>query len=363
MYGGTKKALTLLLWGALGAGGLYVGLRWLLPWMAPFLIAAALARLIEPVVNYLRSQRWPRSLAAGVCTTAMLAAVGLILRLVVGGVVGELKGLAAQMPALVEGITRAVGKLEGWLRRTIDNTGGALESYLLSALDALPEQLGRLPSALSARILGFLSGFAGRTPAILLFTVTTCLGVYFISASYPEIMRFLQRQIPLRWRSRAEDMRKDLKGTLGHWLKAQLMMAGFTFGELLLAFFLLKLDYAILLALLTAVIDALPVLGAGAVLLPWAAVEFLTGNYPLGVGLVITYGAVTLVRQCIQAKLLGDQLGLHPVASLVAVYIGYRAMGVWGMLLFPMLFITLKQLNDRGVLTLWRKEDAPHASQ
>jgi len=140
-------------------------------------------------------------------------------------------------------------------------------------------------------------------------------------------------------------------------------MAGFTFGELLLAFLLLKLDYAILLALLTAVIDALPVLGAGALLLPWAAVELLTGNYPLGVGLVITYGAVTLIRQCIQAKLLGDQLGLHPVASLIAVYIGYRAMGVWGMILFPMLFITVKQLNDRGVLTLWRKEETPHVSK
>jgi len=216
LYGGTKKALTMLLWGALGAGGLYVGLRWLLPWMAPFLIAVALARLIEPVVSYLRSQHWPRSLAAGLCTTAMLAAAGLLLRLVIGGVVGELKDLIAQLPALVAGITHAVGNLEGWIRRTIDNTGGALENYLLSALNTLPEQLGRLPSVLSGKILGFLSGFAGRTPAILLFTVTTCLGVYFISASYPEIMRFLQRQVPLRWRARAEDMRKDLKWRGSH---------------------------------------------------------------------------------------------------------------------------------------------------
>ena len=95
--------------------------------------------------------------------------------------------------------------------------------------------------------------------------------------------------------------------------------------------------------LLTAVVDALPVLGAGTVLLPWALYEMLTGQVPLALGLAITYAAVTVLRSAIQAKLLGDQLGLHPLASLAAIYAGWTLCGVLGMLLFPILAICVKQ--------------------
>ena len=109
------------------------------------------------------------------------------------------------------------------------------------------------------------------------------------------------------------------------------------------AFLLLRLRYALLLALLTAVVDALPVLGVGTVLLPWALYELLTGQVPLALGLAITYAAVTVLRSAIQAKLLGDQLGLHPLASLAAIYAGWTLGGVMGMLLFPILAICVKQ--------------------
>ena len=116
------------------------------------------------------------------------------------------------------------------------------------------------------------------------------------------------------------------------------------------AFLLLRIDYALLLAALTAVIDALPVLGTGVVLIPWAVYDLLTGATARAIGLAVTYAAVTLLRQSIQAKLLGDQLGLHPLATLVSIYVGWRTCGVWGMLLFPILAITGKQLLDSGVL-------------
>ena len=115
---------------------------------------------------------------------------------------------------------------------------------------------------------------------------------------------------------------------------------------------LLGLRYALLLAVLTAVIDALPVLGAGTVLLPWAVYDLLTGNVPLALGLAITYAAVTVLRSAIQAKLLGDQLGLHPLASLAAIYAGWTLWGVMGMLLFPILAICVKQALPG--LELWR---------
>jgi sporulation integral membrane protein YtvI len=358
MYGGTKRALNLFLLAAVGCAGLYAGLRWLLPWAAPFLVALVLARAIEPAVSFFCSQRWPRSLAAGVCTTALLLSLGLGIRLIIGGAVSELRAFSVRLPELIEGLTGAVSLLEERAMRLIDRTDGALSEYLLSALESVRNSLAEVPTMLSGKILSFLSAFAERTPSILLFTITACIGVYFISSAFPEIRAFASRQIPLRWRSRARELRNDLRNSLGHWLKAQLILSGITFVELFLALLLLRVRYALLLALVISVIDALPVLGAGTVLVPWAVVEFLIGSYPMGLGLVITYAAITLVRQCIQAKLLGDQLGLHPVASLLAVYVGFRTLGIWGMLLFPLLFVTVKQLNDRGILRLWKTEES-----
>ena len=109
------------------------------------------------------------------------------------------------------------------------------------------------------------------------------------------------------------------------------------------AFALLRVDYALLLALATALIDALPVLGTGTVLLPWALRMLLTGNVPLGVGLVLTYAGVTVTHQSIQAKLLGDQLGLHPLATLGAIWLGFRVWGVAGMIVFPLLAVCARQ--------------------
>ena len=127
-----------------------------------------------------------------------------------------------------------------------------------------------------------------------------------------------------------------------------------TFFELLAAFLLLKVKGAALIAALTAFVDALPVFGTGIVLVPWAVYSLILGDTARGIGLLICWGVVNLVRSCVQAKLLGDRIGLSPLASLLAVYVGWRAWRVWGMLLFPIVLAVLSQLNDKGIIRLWR---------
>ena len=120
-------------------------------------------------------------------------------------------------------------------------------------------------------------------------------------------------------------------------------MAAITFAEVLPGLWLLGVERAALISLAIAVIDALPVFGAGAVLIPWAAAALLLGDTPLGLGLLILWGVVTLVRNCVQAKLLGDQLGLHPLVTLMAIYAGWRLASVAGMVLFPMAALLVQQ--------------------
>ena len=174
--------------------------------------------------------------------------------------------------------------------------------------------------------------------------------------AFPKINAFILAQLPVGFRQRLEGLGADLRGSFGGFMRAQLILMAMTFIELLIAFLLLGVRGALGIAAVTALIDALPVFGTGVVLVPWAAYCLLLGDIRRGIALLVCWGLVNLVRSCTQAKLLGDQIGLDPITSLLAIYVGWQVWGVWGMLLFPILFVTLRQLNDRGVIHLWRSE-------
>ena len=120
------------------------------------------------------------------------------------------------------------------------------------------------------------------------------------------------------------------------YLRAYLFLGFLTFLQAFIGLAVLKIPYAFLLALAIAIVDVLPLLGTGVILIPWALIALLTGNVPLAIGLGILYGITTAVRQILEPKLIGDGLGLHPLLSLVAMYAGLRLFGVWGMILAPL---------------------------
>ena len=334
-----NAALTVLC----AAAALYAAVRWLLPWAAPFLLAFAAAALLEPAVSGLRRRGLPRALAAGLCLLGTLGAAAALLWLLLRRLALELSELAARAPEIVRVLSDTIARWESAMQELLSRAPEGIGAWLEKALRGAGESVLRWPEVLSGRILRLLSSMAAGAPAALLFTVTAVIGTYFISAMYPDLLHMTARLLPERFLYRARRLRRDLRRTLGRWLRAQGIMLGITFAMLAAAFALLRVDYALLLALVTALIDALPVLGAGTVLLPWAAWLLLTGSVPLGVGVALTYAAVTVTHQCIQAKLLGDQLGLHPLLTLAAIWLGFRVWGVAGMLTFPLLAVCVKQ--------------------
>lgn len=349
-----KFLVNLLLW-ALCAGVFLVCARYLLPWMLPFLIALGLAALLEPAVRLLISRgRFPRAAASGVCTLLLLAALATLLVWGAAGAVGELAELTGSLPELLGSFLDSLDSLESRAMRYIGSAPAPVREYLREALDALEEQLAALPAALSGKLPGLISAAVEKTPLVLLFAVTAGLGTYFMSASYPSVKAFVLRQIPEKFRDSVRVVRDDLSHTLGRWLRAQGLLMIVTFAVLSVGFLLLRIGYPVLIAALTAVIDALPVLGTGTVLIPWALYCFLTGNYARGAGLALCYAAATILRSTLQAKLIGDQLGLHPIVSLFSIYLGFRVCGVFGMLLFPLAAVMLCRLNERGIVKLWK---------
>ncbi len=349
------RCFSFVLYGATAIGGLWLCLRFLLPWASPFLLAFALAALMEPLVRRLIRWRWRRQAAAGLVSLSFL---GILVWAMVRGTLwlascaGE---LGRRLPALLLQMGRALEETERRLFALAESAAPGLGETMRASLQSVGDLLYSLPSALSQWLLDALAKLAQWSPDVLLFVVTAGIGSYFISASYPQTLAFLSAQIPESWRSRLGGLEQDLRDSFGGFFRAQLILMGMSFTVLLLGFWLLELEHALLMAVVTALVDALPVFGTGVVLLPWALYCLLLGSSRQGLGLLLCWAAVNLLRSCLQAKLLGDQMGLDPLASLLAVYVGWRVCGIWGMLLFPILFVLAQQLNEKGILHLWNR--------
>lgn len=346
-----RKTITTLLW--LSGGVIFF--RWLLAPLLPFLLALALSAMVEPTVQRLRRQmKVRRSFAAALVTTAMLLVLG-------GAVTALLVRLGVELRQWSGRLPEAVERFPAVWNGLLDRLGAwytSCPSFLRSALDALAGQMMESGPDLAGKAGGWLMGEASALLAALpdagLFLVTTVLAVYFTSLRYPEILAFLKRQLPPGWQVRCRDAARCFRATILKWLRAEALLLLTTFGVLLIGFTWMGVDFALLAAVFTALVDALPVLGTGTVLGPWAAGCFLLGDTQRGLALLAIYGAAFLAHTLLEPRLLAGQVGLPPITALLAMYVGFHFMGVGGMVLLPVVLLLVKQLQDAGVVRIWR---------
>lgn len=346
-----RKTITTLLW--LSGGMIFF--RWLLAPLLPFLLALALSAMVEPTVQRLRRQmKVRRSFAAALVTTAMLLVLG-------GAVTALLVRLGVELRQWSGRLPEAVERFPAVWNGLLDRLGAwytSCPSFLRSALDALAGQMMESGPDLAGKAGGWLMGEASALLAALpdagLFLVTTVLAVYFTSLRYPEILAFLKRQLPPGWQVRCRDAARCFRATILKWLRAEALLLLSTFVILLAGFWWMGLDYALLAAVFTALVDALPVLGTGTVLLPWAAGCLLVGNTGRALAILTLYAAAMLAHTLLEPRLLAGQADLPPISALLAMYLGFHFMGVGGMILAPVLLLLLKQFQDAGVVRVWK---------
>ena len=344
----------LLLYAAGTVGIVWLCVRFILPWAAPFIVAYLLAALMELPVGFLVRHGWRRGAASGVCALLTLALLLWAAAALLWKGVGTMTDFIGSVPGLMSLVEQGLLSVEERVMEYISAAPAGVAAYLETAAETLADTLYSLPALISKQAVALLTRTAQASPDTLLFAVTAGIGTYFISAAFPRINAFILAQLPESFRRRLEGLGADVKGSFGGFMRAQLILMAMTFFELLVTFLLLGVKSAVGIAAVTALVDALPVFGTGVVLVPWALCSLLLGDTKRAVGLGVCWVVVNLVRSCTQAKLLGDQIGLDPVASLAAIYVGWRVCGVWGMLLFPILLVTVQQFNDRGVIKLWK---------
>jgi sporulation integral membrane protein YtvI len=191
-------------------------------------------------------------------------------------------------------------------------------------------------------------------PLYLISVIFTIVLSVFISLEYDNITAFFRRQMPEKFKDTFEEARKFITGTLWKMIKSYIIIMIITFIEVFAGLSLLKVNYVLPIAAIIAVLDIMPVLGTGSVLLPWTIFEFILKNYFLGFGLLALYIAVTVIRHIIEPRIVGHQIGLHPIITITAMYAGLRLFSVAGVILGPIVAITVKYLNDEGKIKLFK---------
>ena len=324
---------------------LWLFARYLLPLFFPFLLGLILALTAQPMVKFLSGRlRLPRSLAAGIGVTMAFFFIAILLLLLAAFLVRELRYLAGVLPDLEQTARSGISLLENWLLSLTE----ALPQGIASLLQRNVTGLFSGGTAFLDRAVRYLLGLAGslltHIPDSALTLGTGLISGYMISAKLPRIQRWLLRRFPReKWQPFLDALGRMKTAVLG-WLTAQLKLSCLTFFLLAAGFFLLRIPYWLLWAFATALLDAFPVLGTGTALLPWAFVCFLQGNTARAVGLLGTYAAVTLIRSVLEPRLVGRQLGLDPLVTLMALYAGFKLWGIGGMILAPLLTVTALQL-------------------
>ncbi|ERI96128.1 MULTISPECIES: AI-2E family transporter [Eubacteriales] len=331
-----------------------LGVHWLLPLLSPLLAGFFVAFVAARPARWLH-RRW--RLPQRGCQTALTALLYLGLgaaiwyfgaRLVVslGSIFSSLPGFYAQE------IAPLLSRFQEWLLGFIEGFSPGAPVYWEDFFALAGGSIDACLQKLSAWAMGAVTRLAAALPAVFLWCSVAVISGLFFAADYRGITRFFARCTPPRLAQVLYLVKDCVQRSALQMAKSYLILMAVTFAELAAGFWLLGIAHPVSMALLVAFVDLLPILGTGAVLVPWAAFLLLSGNTGLGLQMALLYAVISMVRSLLEPKVLGNQVGLHPLVALSSAYLGGAVLGFWGIFLGPLGAIVAQDLIAHGVIRL-----------
>lgn len=353
----------------------YAALKYALGLVLPFLLALGIVTIVTPLVRKLTG--WLKIRQSTISLAVMLVmyiVLGSLLLLLVIQIVSGVQYLMDQAPGIysdyirpaVMDIWAAISDLikqlpEAWQKPFAGVEDSLTDTLQNFALDAASGEgtgfsllTGTLPTILSISQKS-LSALTGSIPNFFIAFIFTIMLSFLIGSQYDKVVAFLKNQMPPKAVQIVRDLKSIIWKTIFRYLGAVLKLMCITFIEMSIGLLILRQPNAILIALIIAAFDALPVFGTGAIVIPWILIKLLLGDYSFALGLLILYVVVTIIRNIIEPKIVGDNLGLNPIVSLVSIYLGFKLFGVFGMIFMPILTQIAIELHKRGTVRLYRE--------
>ena len=347
-----KKQIDRVLFFALITVSVFLFFTALFDFLAPFFFGLLIALLMNPLVNFLmnkmKMKRWLASLLSLLIFMAAMSSMGVWLISTLFRQVGE---FIESAPTHVEEIVRMLEDGNLWLERASESLP---EGWYMPDI----QELGI--AAVTAFIDGGLAGQAismvGNVPNLFINVILALVSAYFFMSDRERIFKSMRNACPKwiagQWGITKAGLRKAMAG----YFKAQAILMVMVGVISITGLLILGNDYALFVGLLLSILDFLPILGPAVVLLPWALISLVIGNFHQAIGLVVIYGVITIARQVLQPKIMGSQMGVHPLASLMSIFIGFRIFGLLGFILGPSLLMIFKAVKEANQDALYQDE-------
>ena len=330
--------------------------KYLLPYLMPFLMGWVIAYIFKKPIQWLMDKT---NLSRGVVSIIFLCVFYAIV-ITVAVLVG--------MELVNRGIV-FVGNIPSFYRQTIEPNFyqvydqvrdfiGKLDPNVVSQfsniMTSIISKIGETVTSLSVSTVSWLSGYITKVPMTILRTFMTIISSILIATDYRRVNTFIIRQFSEEQKNIIFEIENYLVGTVFKCIKSYGIIMAVTACELSLGLMIIGIKNPISIACGIAVLDILPVLGSGTVLIPWAIGSFITGDFWLGIKLLILYAVITAIRQVMEPRIVGTQLGLHPLVSLAGMFIGTQMFGVWGLFGTPIFLSLIVYLNKREIIHIFK---------
>ncbi|NMB33798.1 MAG: sporulation integral membrane protein YtvI [Clostridium sp.] len=310
-------------------------------YIAPFILAFAVSASIEPLIRFLtKKAKLSRKSATIISLLLVATTIIMFMLLIISRLYKEIGSLVNGRPQYLVEIYR---NISGLVNKALEIYFDLPEDIILG----ITNMLSNFSDSISKILDSFLKGIyntAISIPQMFVFIIVTILATYFLSSDRDRISEFIENNFPKSFLKKMASIKNNIFLAFFGYVRAQLILMCITFVELTLGFLIIGVRHFLLLALGISFIDALPVLGTGGVLIPWAVYEFLTRDFKMGISLIILYIIALITRQLVESKILGQQIGLHPLVTLVSMYLGMQFFGVIGFILGPIVVLLFKNI-------------------
>ncbi len=336
-----SKIVTVTLCALFGLFFAYLLFKLFFDILLPFTIAWFSALLFRPLIQKINKKTGiSRRFLGAVAVIVLISAISLILFFAVTKMLSEAKVFFVTLYENAEPLIKKLLSFVEGIKEKF-NSDSVNTEYIYMALT---ESLKGLASKLSESSAAFAARLVQRLPSILFSLFIFVISVFYICMDFDRISGYIMSLLPDKLKKQAARAKIYFFSGTKRYLKSYFIIFTMTFSELFIAFLILGVGSPTLLAFLTAALDILPAIGVGIVLIPWAISLYLLGNAKKALSLLIVYAVVTIVRQLAEPHIIGASFGIHPLLSLVSLFVGYKLFGIIGMLASPILALFLKKL-------------------
>lgn len=327
--------------------------KFVLPAILPFILAFIISTILNKPINYINKKiKINRKLTSIFIVSIFYLTIGFFITIISSESFSVISKIITEIPTLynkhiVPVLNDLILKFE-----TETNQLGNFSIDFNSIGKEMISSIGTALSNLSVSIITKISNIAISLPGLLVKTIILIISTFFITIDYHKIINFCKHQINNKTSDLILEIKNYIFGTLWVCIRSYLLIMGITFLELSIGLTIIGIKNSIIIALCISIFDILPVLGTGGIMIPWTIISAILGNYNTAIGLAIIYIIVTAIRNIIEPKIVGSQLGLHPIATLSSMFLGVGLIGGIGLFGFPILLSLLVYLNKKGTINI-----------